>query len=266
MLLVSFYIHLFACRPGLLGPFIRSVGLLSVPPAASGLLAALLLSGLAPALQAQGSSAALGGWYAVDGRWEPTDQRWGVEMDLQLRGFEVADDFAQASVRGGIVFEPPALPGEWVVGAAWFVNGNEGPDETLLEELRLYQTVVLEQVLSRHLRLGHRLRAEQRWPDRDGFRTRYRYRVGLETPLARAGRDDEVFLILSDEILLNGETTLADGRPVGRLDENRSYLALNGPLRAGPMRTGARWEVGYLNINGDSQPLHRVRVTLQLRW
>jgi hypothetical protein len=130
----------------------------------------------------------------------------------------------------------------------------------VVTERRLYQTLDAAHDLAPGLRVRHRARAEQRWFEGDGLRTRYRYRVGVETPLV-GDVADGVLLIVSDELLINGELTLESGARVRRLDANRSYVAVNVPL-AGPTRL----EVGYLNINGGFAPAHRVRVTAKTRF
>lgn len=211
-------------------------------------------------LVAQDAASHLSGWYAWEGRWQPEHGRWGVDIDLQLRDFQIADDFAQASIRGGVFAAPTALPLRFTVGGAWFANGRVGEDGPLSVERRLYQTLDFAQPLAPAVRLVHRARAEQRWFEDQGFRTRYRYRLGVETRIAGEG-DRALFFIVSDEVLLNGETRLDDGRPIDRLDANRSYLAVNAPLR-----NATRIEVGYLNVNGGFAPLHRLRITVKTRF
>lgn len=234
---------------------------------ATPLLAALLI-GLASAepLSAQDPAAHLGAWYAAEAGWRPSQARWGVEGDLQLRDFRVVGDFAQTSLRAGVVHHFAGRPLRLTVGGAWFLDGEPGPGDATRREWRSYQTLVAGQRLTGRLRLAHRLRTEQRWFEVAGFRTRVRYRLGLEVGLGRGGSDgrpagtgEGLLLIVSDEVLVNGETTLDDGSGVERLDQNRAYVALNWPLH-----DGARIEVGYLNVTRfDQSPRHRIRVTLK---
>jgi hypothetical protein len=224
------------------------------------LVSALLLS--APSLEGQDAASHLAGWYAWEGTWTEAGPGLGLELDVQLRDFQFADDFAQFSLRGGLRVAPASLPVAVTVGGAWFASGSVGPDDTLVTERRAYQTVSYTHHLSPTLRLAHRGRAEQRWFEADGFRTRYRYRLGVEVPLSGGEfGSDEPTLLVSDEVLVNGETRLDGGRRVARLDQNRSYIAVTLPLAE-----GARIEVGYLNINGGFAPVHRLRFTLKNRF
>lgn len=223
---------------------------------------AVLAWAAAAPVQAQDPASHLAGWYAVEARWIAPGDRWGAEFDVQLRDFQFADDFAQVSVRTGALFRPAAFPVSLVVGGAFFASGGVGPDETLTEERRIYQTASFKQRLSPRVRLLHRARAEQRWFERDGFRTRYRYRIGVETRISGGtSTTSGVALVVSDELLVNGETTLESGREVPRLDQNRSYVAVNWAAWH-----STRIEVGYLNVNGEASPIHRLRATFKLRF
>lgn len=210
-------------------------------------------------LAAQQADDHLGGWYAAEASWEPRHGRLGFEADLQFRDFQVAGDFAQLSLRSGLVIHSRARPLSLVVGAAWFVSGEPGPGEATQTERRVYQTLNFSQPISEKVRLNHRARAEQRWFQGDYFRTRYRYRLGTDVALGGQGfTGRELRLVISDEVLVNGETE-AGGRGFDRLDQNRAYVALNWPVRE-----GTRLEAGYLNVLKGDLVLHRLRVTIGL--
>lgn len=224
-------------------------------------LATLALACLVPAasLTAQDAGDHLGGWYTLEGSWAPGQGRVGYTADVQFRDFQVAGDFALLSLRGGIVFNASSRPLSLVVGAAWFLSGTPGSSQATQAERRVYQTLSYTMTATPRLRFGHRVRAEQRWFQPGYFRSRYRYRLQADVALgspAFTGR--EVRLVVSDEVLFNGETE-SGGRTFDRLDQNRAYLALNWPVAK-----AARVETGYLNIFGGDRVLHRLRVTLKL--
>jgi hypothetical protein len=208
----------------------------------------------------RGQSAAdrVGGWYAVEAAWKPAGSRLGLEWDVQLRDFQIVGDFAQTSLRAGLTVRSHARPLSLTVGTAWFLNGTPGESDVTRSERRVYQTLNYTQSISERVRFKHRARAEQRWFEEDVFRSRYRYRLEADMALGRAGFADRgVWLVASNEVLLNGETS-AGGRAFDRLDQNRAYLALNLPAID---RT--RFEVGYLNVYRSREVRHRVRLTLE---
>lgn len=233
------------------------------PPRRTGATSALALVALAlfaaAPLAAQDPDDHLGGWYALEGSWKPVQGRFGFEADLQFRDFQMAGDFAQFSLRSGLVLHARSRPLSLVVGAAWFLAGEPGASDATRAERRVYQTVNFSQTISRSLRLDHRARAEQRWFQGDYFRSRYRYRLEADVALGGQGfTGQEVRLVVSDEVLVNGETE-AGGRRFDRLDQNRAYVGVNWPVG-----TATRVETGYLNVLTGGRTLHRIRMTVRL--
>ncbi len=207
---------------------------------------------------AQDPSQHLGGWYAAEASWRPAGSRLGVEADFQLRDFQMVGDFAQTSLRAGVVVHARSRPLSLTVGGAGFLQGTPGEATATRSERRLYQTVSYTQRLSSTLRLKHRGRAEQRWFENDVFRSRYRYRLEAERAVSGRGfGPGGVWLVASHELLLNGEVE-SDVGAFDRLDQNRSYLAVNYPRGS-----TARMEAGYLNVVRPGEMRHRIRLTVE---
>lgn len=82
--------------------------------------------------------------------------------------------------------------------------------------------------------LRHRFRFEQRWVENQDFRTRFRYALFMDIPLNKPEMSvGAVYLALYNELFVNMENDIGDGRSVNTYDRNRSYAAIGYSLRDG---------------------------------
>ena len=96
--------------------------------------------------------------------------------------------------------------------------------------------------------LTHRFRFEQRWVDGQDFRLRLRYFFGLDYPLNQPTMSPgAVYLSLYNELFLNVNESIGDGRRVDHFDRNRLYLAIGRKLQR-----HRRLQFGYMHQQTDS--------------
>jgi hypothetical protein len=81
----------------------------------------------------------------------------------------------------------------------------------------------------------------KRWVEGQDFRTRYRYNLFLNIPFNDTKLDKGVFYAaLYNEIFINGETDIGEGRSVQLFDRNRSYIGIGYGIRKN-MRVQLGW-------------------------
>ena len=106
--------------------------------------------------------------------------------------------------------------------------------------------------------LRHRFRYEQRWVDDQDFRTRFRYALFVDVPLN--GEDlnkGAVYLALYNEIFINGDRDIGDGRRVNTFDRNRAYAALGYSLS-----DTLRLQGGYMYQDTDTIEKGQIQLSL----
>jgi len=193
------------------------------------LLGFVLLLTLAPTVPAaaQVDEDELGLWAMYFASVSFDDSPWGFQGDLQLRNWDVGDDLEQLLIRGGVTWSPPSGGAKFTLGVANITSGEFGPSSDTSREDRVYQEALLPHRIGQRVRLRHRFRTEQRWVDGQDFRTRFRYAVFMDIPLNRLTMDKGVvYLAVYNELFINGELNIGDGRTVERFDRDRMYLAL----------------------------------------
>lgn len=200
----------------------------------------------------------LGAWlmYFYSWRFEDTAP-WGVQGDAQFRFWDLGGDLEQILLRSGLTYAPT----ENVVltlGLANITTGEIGPSDDTVNENRLYQEVLLSQVLGGRVYVRHRFRSEQRWNQDQDFRTRYRYAVFVNVPLSDVRMTQgTVYAAFYNEVFLNGERDIGDGRTVALFDRNRLYGALGYGLA-----DGLGLQAGYMLQTTD--PFQKGQLQLSL--
>jgi len=199
----------------------------------------------------------LGSWYMYFYQKKLAKSRFGIQGDFQYRAWNLRSDREQLLLRSGVTFRPKKDGVMFTLGYANVGTGTPGEADDVVTEHRTYQEVSLSQRLAGRLNFTHRFRYEQRFiPDQD-FRTRFRYNVFLNVPLngARMSKD-AVYLALYNELFINGETGIGEGRTVRLFDRNRAYLGLgyvvgaNSRVQVGWMKqTTANWAKGQLQFS-----------------
>ena len=122
----------------------------------------------------------------------------------------------------------------------------------------MFQEANLPQKLGNRIYLNHRLRYEQRWVENQDFRTRYRYNISLNLPLNQTDlSQSSIYLALYNELFINGQRDIGDGRQVELFDRNRLYGALGYSLR-----NNLRLQVGYMEQTTNNLNKGQLQVSL----
>lgn len=168
-----------------------------------------------------------GAWYMYFFNARFDDSRWGFQGDAQFRNWNLGSDLEQLLLRGGITYTPKAHAATFTFGYASITTGEFGSGNDTSREDRIYQEALLPHKLGTRVFLRHRFRYEQRWVDDQDFRSRFRYALFVDVPLNREDlKSGAVYLALYNEVFLNGEHDIGDGRSVNTFDRNRAYAAL----------------------------------------
>ncbi len=184
-----------------------------------------------------------GGWYMVFFSKDLAGSRLGFQGDIQYRTWDGGSDLEQLLIRGGLTYRPRALPGKYTLGLANITSGQFGDSKQTRTEDRTYQEALISQNVAERVYLKHRMRLEQRWVNGQDFRTRFRYALFANVPLNQPDLSPGAwYLALYNEIFINGERNIGDGKEVDYYDRNRFYAALGyrfsdaGQIQAGYMQ------------------------------
>lgn len=199
--------------------------------------ALILVIGLLSTTETQGQSVEedqLGAWYMYFYSADFGEGPFGIQGDFQFRYWDFGSDLEQILLRSGFTFSPKDAGVKFTLGYANITSGVPGESSERSGENRIYQEALFGQQLGSRFLLTHRFRYEQRWVDNQDFRTRYRYNIFLNIPLNNTSLSKKtVYAALYNEIFINGQTDIGDGRIVERFDRNRTYLGLGYVIRNG---------------------------------
>lgn len=185
-------------------------------------------------LYAQIDQDQLGGWYMYFFDAKFKESSWGVQGDIQLRNWGVADDLEQLLIRSGITYRPKNAEVKLTLGYGNITTGTFGDSEATVKENRIYQEALFPVKFGKRLYTNHRFRYEQRFVENQDFRTRYRYNLFLNIPLNKAIIENKtVYLSIYNELFINGERSIGNGNTVEIFDRNRRYYALGYQIKQG---------------------------------
>ena len=185
-------------------------------------------------LYAQIDQDQLGGWYMYFFDAKFKESSWGVQGDIQLRNWGVADDLEQLLIRSGITYRPKNAEVKLTLGYGNITTGTFGDSEAKVKENRIYQEALFPVKFGKRLYTNHRFRYEQRFVENQDFRTRYRYNLFLNIPLNKAVIENKtVYLSIYNELFINGERSIGNGNTVEIFDRNRRYYALGYQIKQG---------------------------------
>lgn len=188
-------------------------------------IAALLFA--SKLVNAQVDEGQLGGWYMYFVNTSFSEGPWGVQGDIQYRNWNVAGDLEQLLLRGGLTYKPSSANIKFTLGYGNITTGAPGDEISTVSESRIYQEATFPTKIGERFYLKHRLRYEQRFVDDQDFRTRYRYNLFVTVPLnSKEITDETIYLSVYNEIFINGQRDIGDGRSVQVFDRNRLYTAL----------------------------------------
>ena len=184
----------------------------------------------------------LGAWYMYFYNTTFKDSKWGIQGDFQYRDWQILGDREQLLLRSGITFQPLVGDVKFTLGFANITTGQFGSDiDNPISENRIYQEALFSNALLNKLLLTHRFRYEQRWVEEQDFRTRYRYNLFINVPFKGNNLNKGTpYFAFYNELFINGEREIGNGRQVQFFDRNRTYLGL-GYAITDKLRTQLGW-------------------------
>ena len=195
----------------------------------------LLLLNLPTNINAQTDPDEMGAWYMyiLSTRFKK-DSLWGFQGDIQYRNFNLIGDLQQLLIRGGFTYMPKESPLKLTLGYAYIGNGTPGDSDDQTTEHRFYQETSFPLKLGKGIYSNHRFRYEMRFVEDQDFRTRYRYALFLNIPLNKPVIEpNTLYLALYNEVFINGQRKIGNGKIVSFFDRNRLYGALGYVFRKG---------------------------------
>lgn len=227
------------------------------------LLAIISISILLPNIsQAQVDENQLGAWYMYFFNTTIKESSWGAQGDIQYRNWNLGGDLEQLLIRGGITYKPKKANVKFTLGYGNITKGAFGDDNSTVSESRIYQEALIPNKLSDRFNLTHRFRYEQRFNDGQDFRTRYRYNLFINVPLTKNKLVPKaVYLALYNEIFINGQKNIGDGRTVEIFDINRFYAALGYIISP-----KAKVQAGVMNQTTNSISKNQLQVSLHQKF
>ena len=126
--------------------------------------------------------AQLGTWNILNLKLE-FNEKFSVFGEAQLRSLRPYDDFHYYEIKGGITYTFNKNFALTAGGGTYntFLEGGNFVKPALNEEFRSWLQFIMKQSFGR-TGIEHRYRAEQRFTS-DGYRNRFRYRLGATIPL-----------------------------------------------------------------------------------
>ncbi len=222
------------------------------------LIVFVLLYGYPQQLRSQIDDSQLGAWYMYF--WNTTigESNWGFQGDAQFRNWDIIGDLEQLLLRGGLTFAPSDANAKFTLGYASIHTGEFGEGSGTVHENRIYQEALIPHQVGGRFYLTHRFRYEQRWVEDQDFRTRYRYNIFLNVPLNQKDlTPGAIYLALYNELFINGQKKIGDGRDVEVFDRNRTYGAVGYSLLE-----GLRIQLGAMQQTTDNWSKTQLQISL----
>lgn len=183
---------------------------------------------------------------------------WGAQGDLQHRNWNLGGDLEQIMLRGGITYQPKGQKLKFTQGYAHIISGQIGSSTTTSGEHRIYQELLLPHSVGKHFYFTHRYRFEQRFVDNQDFRTRLRYNLFLNVTLNKEKLEKgTVYLALYNELFMNLQKEIGNGRTVEYFDRNRFYTAVGYGLR-----NNLRVQLGYMEQAVNTHSKGQIQLSL----
>lgn len=200
----------------------------------------------------------LGAWYMYFWNTTVNESNWGFQGDVQFRNWDLGGDLEQLLLRGGVTYVPNGTKAKFTFGYANITTGTFGDDNSTVNESRFYQEALLPQKIGSRFFLTHRFRYEQRFVQDQDFRTRYRYNLFLNIPLNKELIEKAtVYLALYNELFINGQRSIGNGREVQIFDRNRFYAALGYGLSS-----SLRMQLGMMQQSTNSWKKTQIQLSL----
>jgi hypothetical protein len=186
------------------------------------------------------------------------NSQWGLQGDLQYRNWNLGGDLEQLLIRGGLTYRLKSANVMLTQGYASITSGVFGDSNSTSNEHRIYQEALLPQKLGSRTYLRHRFRFEQRWVDDQDFRTRLRYALFIDVPFNREDlQKGAIYFAFYNEVFINGQRGIGNGREVKIFDRNRTYAALGYSLS-----DNLRLQGGYMYQYSDAVEKGQLQLSL----
>ncbi len=200
----------------------------------------------------------LGAWYMYF--WNTTfkESKFGLQGDVQYRNWNLLGDLEQLLLRGGLTYSPEGMNAKFTAGYAHITSGTFGESSNTSAESRIYQEALLPHKLSERILLTHRFRYEQRWVETQDYRSRFRYNLFMNIPLNQPNLNrNAIYLAFYNELFINGERNIGDGRTVEFFDRNRFYSGVGYGLT-----NSLRFQLGYLEQTTTTNSKGQLQISL----
>jgi len=176
----------------------------------------------------------LGSWNMLNLKYS-VDDKWSVFGEAQLRSLKFYNNFHYYEYKGGVNYKIHKNTNV-SLGAGSYQTYKEGGSFVLPknnDEFRIWPQIVTVQSLGK-LKIEHRYRAEFRFTT-NGFRNRFRYRLGLSYPFGKEKNNYKPY-----QISASNELFFTDKEPY--FERNRTLVAFN--YKPSKLTT---LQVGYLH-------------------
>ena len=200
----------------------------------------------------------LGAWYMYFFNTTFKESPWGVQGDIQLRNWDLGGDLEQLLIRGGLTYKPKGEDIKFTLGYGHVTTGAYGSDNSTIRESRIYQEALFPVQFGSRVYTKHRFRYEQRFIDNLDFRTRYRYNLFINIPINKAEMDkNTIYIAIYNELFINGQRNIGNGKTVEIFDRNRFYTALGYFLKK-----GLKIQFGIMNQTTNNWSKNQLQLSL----
>jgi Protein of unknown function (DUF2490) len=186
----------------------------------------------------------LGSWNILNLKYNH-NEKWSAFGEAQLRSLKFYDNFHYYEYKGGLNFKAHKNI-TLALGAGSYQTYNEGGNFVLPknnDEFRIWPQVLVFQSIGK-LKIEQRYRAEFRFTS-NGYRNRFRYRLGLSYPIGKEINGYKPF-----QISASNEFFFTDKEPY--FERNRLLFALNyKPSKATTLQIGYLHQFDY-KINDET--------------
>lgn len=186
----------------------------------------------------------IGSWNVLNIKYN-LDEKWNVFGEAQLRSLKFYDDFHYYEYKAGLTLKKSKNIA-FTLGLGKYQTFKEGGNFVLPKnnnEFRIWPQIVLFQSLG-VLKIEQRYRTELRFTT-NGYRNRFRYRMGISYPFGKKKNDYKPF-----QISASNELFFTNNEPY--FERNRMLLALNyKPTNATTLQIGYLHQFDY-KINDET--------------
>ena len=211
---------------------------------------------------AQVESSQTGAWYMYFYDHDFKNSQFGIQGDFQYRNWNIIGDLEQLLLRSGLTYRLKSVNAKFTIGYAHITTGVFGDNDGTSVESRIYQEALIPQKLGNRVYLTHRFRYEQRFVENQDFRTRYRYNLFMNVPINKNELIvGTIYAALYNELFINGQKDIGDGRTVSLFDRNRTYLGM-GYVLSGTMK----FQLGWMNQKTDALGKGQIQISLHHKF